>query len=120
MSASARLLRSLRPWVFPVLLLALLEWAARTLTPGSDAVAPPSQALAAFIRALGSTSEDGLLRASLFTLGSAGAGLLIGGGLGLGLGILLGLSRRAASMGFLSIEVLRPIPSVALIPLALR
>lgn len=117
--AMAPLLRRLRPWVFPVLLLALLEWAARTLTPGSDAVAPPSQAVSAFIRALGSGSEDGVLRASLFTLGSAAAGLLIGGGLGLGLGVVLGLSRRAAAMGFLSIEVLRPIPSVALIPLAM-
>ena len=77
--AMAPLLRRLRPWVFPVLLLALLEWAARTLTPGSDAVAPPSQAVSAFIRALGSGSEDGVLRASLFTLGSAAAGLLIGG-----------------------------------------
>ena len=29
-TAMAPLLRRLRPWVFPLLLLALLEWAART------------------------------------------------------------------------------------------
>jgi sulfonate transport system permease protein len=39
--------------------------------------------------------------------------------LGLALGTLLGLSRRAARLASLSIEVLRPVPSVALIPLAM-
>jgi sulfonate transport system permease protein len=43
----------------------------------------------------------------------------VGSLLGVMLGIALGLSRRAAQMGFLSIEVLRPVPSVALIPLAM-
>ncbi|MCA3239248.1 MAG: ABC transporter permease [Curvibacter sp.] len=111
--------RGLRPWVFPAMLLALLEWATRTLTPASDALAPPSQALIAFTNAMASGSDSGVLRATLFTLGSASAGLMLGAGLGLAVGILLGLSRRAASMSFLSIEMLRPIPSVALIPLAM-
>jgi ABC-type nitrate/sulfonate/bicarbonate transport system permease component len=114
-----QILLCLRPWALPVLLLALLEWAARILAPGSDAVAPPSQALLAFGRALMVSSEEGVLRASLFTLSSAAMGMLIGLVLGVGLGTVLGLSRRAASMGFLTIEVLRPIPSVALIPLAM-
>ncbi len=116
---SQSLWQRLRPWVFPLFLLSVLEWTARTVTPGSDAVAPPSEALVAFFRALGSISEDGVLRASLFTLGSAATGLGIGGGMGLALGVVLGLSPRAASMSFLSVEVLRPIPSVALIPLAM-
>ena len=38
---------------------------------------------------------------------------------GSGGGVWLGLSRRAADLGLLSIEVLRPVPSVALIPLAM-
>ena len=113
------LLRGLRPWVFPAVLLALLEAAARWLVPGSDALAPPSQTLVAFAKALNTHGDDSVLQATAFTLSSAGAGLLLGAVLGIGLGMVLGLSRRAAAMGFLSVEVLRPVPSVALIPLAM-
>ena len=114
-----KLLLFLRPWVFPALLLGALEWYARTAGRNSDALAPPTQAIAAFGRALVSRGDDSVLQATAFTLGSAGAGLLIGALSGLLIGLVLGLSRRAASMGFLSIEVLRPVPSVALIPLAM-
>lgn len=113
------MLRLLRPFVFPALLLAALEWYARTAGQGSDAVAPPTLAARAFVMALLSTGEYSILQATAFTLGSAGLGLLLGLVLGVGLGVLLGLSRRAADMSFLSVEVLRPIPSVALIPLAM-
>ena len=105
-------LRWVRPFVFPVVLLAALEWWARTVGKGSDAVAPPSAALRALVRAVG---DGSLVSATGFTLGSAALGLL----LGISLGTVLGLSKRAAAMGFLSIELLRPIPSVALIPLSL-
>jgi sulfonate transport system permease protein len=119
MSRLLRPLRPLRPFVFPALLLAALEWYARTAGQGSDAVAPPSLAARALMGALYSTGEFSILQASAFTLGSAGLGLLLGLVLGVGLGVVLGLSRRAADMSFLSVEVLRPIPSVALIPLAM-
>ena len=109
----------LRPFVFPALLIGALEWYARTAGQGSDALAPPSMALQAFGKALMSTGEGSIIQATAFTLGSAGAGLAMGGVLGVGLGVVLGLSRRAAQMGFLTVEVFRPIPSVALIPLAM-
>lgn len=111
--------RPLRPFVFPALLLAALEWYARTAGQGSDALAPPTRALRAFASAPFSTGEFSIFQATAFTLGSAGLGLLLGLVLGVGLGVLLGLSRRAAHLSFLSVEVLRPIPSVALIPLAM-
>jgi sulfonate transport system permease protein len=111
--------RFLRPFVFPVLLLGTLEWWARTVGKDSDAIAPPSAALQAFWQALMSTGEGSILQATGFTLGCAGAGLLIGALSGLILGIALGLSRRAAQTAFLTVEVLRPIPSVALIPLSM-
>ena len=114
-----RFLLALRPWVFPAVLLAALEVAARWVVPGSDALAPPSQTVLAFAKALTAQGEDSVLQATAFTLSSAALGLGLGALLGLGMGIFLGLSRRAASMGFLSIEVLRPVPSVALIPLAM-
>lgn len=110
------MLQRLRPFVFPALLLAALEWWARTVGAGSDAVAPPSAALRAFAAAL---ADGSLLTATGFTLGSAALGLLVGGGLGVALGTLLGLSPRAARLGFVSVELLRPVPSVALIPLAM-
>jgi sulfonate transport system permease protein len=108
--------RLLRPFVFPAVLLVLLEWFARTVGEGSDALAPPTRALRAWAATL---SDGSLLDATAFTLGSAGAGLLLGASLGIALGIVLGLSKRAAQLSFISIEVMRPIPSVALIPLAM-
>lgn len=106
----------LKSLAFPALLIGALELWARTTGQGSDAIAPPS----ATLRAFGGALMDGsLLEATAFTLGSAAMGLLIGAIVGVLLGTLLGLSRRAARMGYLSVEVARPVPSVALIPLAM-
>ncbi len=116
---TTEMLRWVRPLVFPAVLLAVLEWWARTIGKDSDAIAPPTAAALAFWKALLSTGEGAILQATGFTLACAGAGLLIGTLLGLLLGITMGLSRRAAQAGFLTVEVLRPIPSVALIPLAM-
>jgi sulfonate transport system permease protein len=105
-----------RAVALPALLLGMLELWAKTVGKNSDSIAAPSAAAVAFIRATG----DGSLFASTgFTLGSAAAGLAIAVVLGVFFGTLLGLSKRAASVSFLSVEVLRPIPSVALIPLAM-
>ena len=110
------LLFRLRPFALPCLLLALLEAWARTTGRDSDALAPPSLAASALFRAV---LDGSLFGATAFTLGSAALGLGLGALLGIALGTLLGLSERAAALGFFSIEVLRPIPSVALIPLAM-
>lgn len=109
----------LRPWVFPVLLLTALELYVRRVADSSDALAPPTQALKAWWELLWLTTDEGLWRVTGFTLGTAALGLLLGAFLGLVLGLILGLSQRAGHMSFLTIEVLRPIPSVALIPLAM-
>jgi hypothetical protein len=108
--AARRLLRAL---ALPALLLAALELWMRTRGAGSDALAAPSAALQA---GWGALRDGSLWQATAFTLGSAFAGLALGGGLGLLVGTLLGLSRRAAAVAFLSVELLRPVPSVALIP----
>jgi len=106
-----------RPFVLPLLLLALFEWYARRAAAlGSDALAPPSAAAKAFV---GAAMDGSLWQATGFTLGTAALGLLLGAVLGIALGLVLGLSRRAAQLGSVSIEVLRPVPSVALIPLAM-
>jgi sulfonate transport system permease protein len=113
------LIRAAQALALPAVLLAALEGWARTVGAGSDAVAPPSQALLAWLGALRASGSESLLNATAFTLATAALGLTIGAVLGVGLGLLLGLSRRAAALSFVSIEVLRPIPSVALIPLAM-
>lgn len=46
-------------------------------------------------------------------------GLLIGGGLGLGLGLLMGVSERVYRLLNPLIQILRPIPPIAFIPLAI-
>ncbi|MDM0035019.1 ABC transporter permease subunit [Variovorax sp. J22P271] len=117
MTEPRRAVSLLRPWVLPALLLGAFEWYARRAAAlGSDALAPPSAAARAFA---GAALDGSLWQATAFTLSTAALGLLLGAVLGIGGGIVLGLSRRAADLGMLSIEVLRPVPSVALIPLAM-
>ena len=114
---SSKLLQALRPFVFPLALLGIFEVVARrAAAQGSEALAPPSAALKAFA---GAAIDGSLWQATGFTLGTAALGLLLGAGLGTLLGIALGLSLRASRWSALSIEVLRPVPSVALIPLAM-
>ncbi len=110
------MLRWIRPFVFPAVLFLALELWARSVGRGSDAVAPPSAALLALLKAAG---DGSLWQATGFTLGSAALGLLIAGALGIVCGTLLGMSPRLASWSFLSVEVFRPVPSVALIPLSM-
>jgi ABC-type nitrate/sulfonate/bicarbonate transport system permease component len=110
------LFRRLRPWWFPLALIALFELYTRTVARDSDALAPPTAALRAFV---GAAADGSLLQATGFTLGAAALGLLVGGSAGVLLGMVLGLSRLIARLGEVTIEMLRPVPSVALIPLAM-
>ena len=106
--------RRWRGCVVPLLLLSAAEWFLHGVQ--SDAVAPPTRVLASLWDGL----RDGtLLAASTQTLLAAVGGLAIGGGLGLLMGLWLGLARRAAVAAELSVELLRPLPSMALAPIAL-
>jgi NitT/TauT family transport system permease protein len=111
--------RSALPWrgaVIPLLLVVAAEAAMRVNAVQSDALAAPTQVLLALGRAI---ADGSLWTASLQTVGAALGGLLIGGGLGLAMGIWFGLARGAANGSALTVELLRPIPSVALIPVAM-
>jgi len=102
--------------VLPLTLLLVSEVWARMVQLHSDSLAAPS----AILLALGSAFADGsMLTASRDTLLSAFAGLFIGGGIGLLLGILLGLLSSADRLMEVTIEAIRPIPSIALLPIAL-
>jgi ABC-type nitrate/sulfonate/bicarbonate transport system permease component len=105
----------LRGAAVPLTLLAGLEWYARGPGAGSEAIAPPTVAVIAFLSAL---RDGSLIHATALTLFGASTGLGIGFIGGTLVGVWLGLSSRAGRWGVLTIEVLRTVPSVALIPLA--
>jgi NitT/TauT family transport system permease protein len=105
-----------RGLVIPAGLVAAAEAAARATGWESTMLATPSGIAAAFWTAL----VDGTIRdATLATLATALGGLALGVVFGLLLGVPLGLMRTADRLMEFSIEAFRPIPAVALIPLAL-
>ena len=106
----------LRGWALPITLMVLAEAAMRVNGTDSEALARPSDVA----RALWDALKDGtVLAASLQTLTAALGGLALGGGLGLLTRFWFGLSSRAERWSLLSVELLRPVPSVALIPVAM-
>ena len=116
MKASKADISTWQGWlVLPGLLLAG-ELGMRLTGVQSDSLALPSQILLAGAAAL---ADGSLLHATLQTLTSALGGVLIGGGIGMLLGFWLGLSPAAARLAEVSVELFRPIPPVALIPIAM-
>jgi NitT/TauT family transport system permease protein len=106
----------LKAFALPVAALLAFEIWVRVAGLHSDSLAPPS----AIAVALAEAFRDGsILVATRDTLISAFAGLLLGGSLGLLLGIALGLVRAFDRLMEVTIEAIRPIPSVALLPIAL-
>lgn len=106
----------LRGLIFPVALLLLAEAAAIAVDLQSDSLARPSHIL----RALAMGLIDGtFLRATYQTLLAASGGLAIGGSIGLVLGVILGFVRILDRLFLVPIEILRPIPGVAIIPIAM-
>ena len=106
----------LKALALPVTLLLAFEIWARTVHLHSDSLAPPS----AILVALWSAFADGaILAATRDTLTSAFAGLLLGGSIGLALGIVLGLLQPVDRLMEVTVEAIRPIPSIALLPIAL-
>ena len=102
--------------LLPALAVIAAELAARLVGISSDSLAAPSDAVVALVHALG---DGSLLAATGQTLGAALAGLGLGAGFGLLVAAIVGLSPAAARLLLLPIEFLRPIPSIALLPLAL-
>ena len=102
--------------IVPMILLVLAEVAFRVSVGTSDSLAPPSRVVAALAEAL---RDGSLLVGTLKTFGTMLTGLAVGALSGLAVGIALGFSETLRRAAFLTIEMLRPIPSVALLPLSL-
>jgi ABC-type nitrate/sulfonate/bicarbonate transport system permease component len=105
-----------KAFLLPVAALALLEVWARAIHLQSDSLAPPSAVAAALAEAF---KDGSVLTATRDTLISAFAGLAIGGAVGLAFGIALGIFRIFDRLMEVTIEAIRPIPSIALLPIAL-
>lgn len=107
---------ALAPWALPVALVVLWQVAAQTGWLSSRILPEPWQVLTAFW----SLAESGELWAHLRTsLWRAAAGFGIGAGLGLLLGLLNGSSRRAETLLDTTLQMIRNIPALALIPLVI-
>ena len=101
---------------FPVLVAALWEALSRAGILSEDGFSRPTRFLAAGWKALG---DGTLLQQTGETFGAAALGLAIAAVCGVAGGTLLGLSRPLERAAALTIDALRPVPSVALIPLSL-
>jgi ABC-type nitrate/sulfonate/bicarbonate transport system permease component len=102
--------------VVPLALVMAAEAAARVFGVASDNLAAPSAILTTFWASL----QDGsLVRHTAETLSMTVAGLCIGGTVGLMLAVLLGLFKPAAKLLDVPIELARPIPSAAMLPVVL-
>lgn len=105
-----------KPLVLPLALLLAFESWARATGLQSDSLAPPSAIIAALASALADLS---MLAATRDTLLSTFAGLAIGSSMGLALGIAFGISDTLNRLMEVTVEAIRPIPSIALLPIAL-
>ena len=106
----------LRGFVLPLGLVLIWELAARSGFIVAESMSHPGAILRA---GWGAILDGTLISATRETFGAALAGMALGAALGIACGIAFGLWHLAAALMRLSTEALRPIPSVALIPLAL-
>jgi sulfonate transport system permease protein len=103
-------------WILPVSIIVAwqacssLDWVADTVMPSPVAVAA-----AAWRLTLSGELPQNLGVSALRAL----AGLLVGGGIGLALGLLNGLSRLSFSATDTSVQMVRNVPHLALIPLVI-
>ena len=108
--------RPLVPWLVPLLLLTTWQIAAQTGVLSSRILPEPWAVAKAFATLALSGELWTHLKVSLWR---ASASFAIGGGLGLALGLLTGTFRSAETLLDTSLQMLRNIPALALIPLVI-
>jgi ABC-type nitrate/sulfonate/bicarbonate transport system permease component len=105
-----------KPLVLPLAVLVAFEAWARVTHLQSDSLAPPTAIMVAL---LGALADHSITIATRDTLFSAFVGLAIGSIIGLALGIAFGIFDRFNRLMEVTVEAIRPIPSIALLPIAL-
>ena len=116
MASNAGRLRGVAPWIVPLLVIAGWEVASRTGWL-STRILPEPFAVAQAAWSLLKSGE--LLRDVAISTGRAVAGLAIGGGLGLALGLLTGTFSTAETLLDTTLQMVRNVPHLALIPLVI-
>jgi sulfonate transport system permease protein len=106
----------LLPWLFPIGLILIWQIASTVGLLESRILPAPSAVIAAFW----TLSLSGELWTHVqISTGRALTGLLVGGGLGLLLGLLNGSSKLASTLLDTTLQMIRNIPALALIPLVI-
>ncbi len=106
----------LLPWLLPTLILAVWELASKSGWLSTRVLPEPLAVASAFWHLL-LTGE--LWNSVVISSARALAGLAIGGGLGLALGLLTGSFRSAETLLDSTLQMVRNIPALALIPLVI-
>ncbi|MCC5660176.1 ABC transporter permease subunit [Nostoc sp. XA010] len=104
------------PWIVPFIVLLLWEIASRTGLLSSRILPAPSSVVFTAFK-LASTGE--LFQHMGISAARAISGFIVGGGIGFILGLLTGFSRIAEQLLDSSLQMLRTIPNLALIPLVI-
>lgn len=104
------------PWIVPVALIALWQIASSQGWLSTRVLPAPADVITA---AWTLTLSGDLWTHMKISTGRALAGLAIGGGLGLALGLLTGTLRHAETLLDSTLQMLRNIPALALIPLVI-
>lgn len=106
----------LRPWIVPILLLIIWEVVARLNLVSASLFPSP---ISIIVKGWELTISGELATHVWASLGRALAGMLIGGTIGFVLGIVNGLSDRSYVYLDSTIQMIRNIPHLALIPLVI-
>jgi NitT/TauT family transport system permease protein len=95
-----------------------LAWQIAAMASGmeSDTLSKPSDIVAALLAGL---ADGSLLAATARTLAAGCGGLLIGATLGIGVGLAFGLLPPLSRLLRVTVEALRPVPAVAILPIVL-
>ncbi|MFA5122066.1 ABC transporter permease subunit [Zavarzinia sp.] len=113
---SLRLRKGLLPWLAPLVLAGLWQAASSFGLLSTRVLPAPSAVVAAFVAAV----EDGsLLNHTAISAWRALEGLVIGGGIGFLFGVLNAAWRPAEQLFDTSIQMLRNVPHLAIIPLVI-
>ena len=110
------MIRLFKGLLLPGCVLGLWQWLVMIQYVKSESLSYPS---AIAVASIGVIQDGTLLVAAAQTFSGALSGWLVGATLGIVVGIAFGLSQTLSRLMKITVETVRPIPSVALIPLAL-
>ena len=114
--AGAAALKLMASWALPIGILFVWEIASRSAVMSTRLMPAPSAVAVAFWESL---RNGTLLTHAAISTERALKGLVIGGGIGFVLGVLAGISRPAETVFDSSMQMLRNVPHLAMIPLVI-